>query len=65
VSNEYYIGENIMEDVSKKIANDFKKFINQYDYDPYEVATVINQVLIENNVTSSNKKVIGVRLFDN
>ena len=54
-----------MEDVSKKIANDFKKFINQYDYDPYEVATVINQVLAENNVTSSNKKVIGVRLFDN
>ena len=54
-----------MNDISTKIANDFKRFINQYDYDPYEVATVINQVLTENNVNSSNKKVIGVRLFDN
>jgi hypothetical protein len=54
-----------MEDISTKIANDFKRFINQYDYDPYEVVTVINQVLTENNVNSSNKKVIGVRLFDN
>ena len=52
------------ENVSKNIAVAFKKFINQFDYDPFEVACVVNQVLKENNIEATSKQIIGINLFD-
>ena len=52
-------------DVSKEIANNFKKFIHEQGYDPYEVAMLCRQVLEENQMKYyGHRLVIGVRLFD-
>ena len=50
--------------IENKIANDFKNFINNYEYDPYEVACVVGQVLKENNVRATSPHNIGVLLFE-
>ena len=53
-----------MNNISKDIAQKFVKFINSFDYDPYEVAMICSQVLNENNVKfKGTRHVIGINMF--
>ena len=49
---------------AKNIAVDFKRFIRQYEVEPYEAACIVNQVLKENSVIKTSQECIGVDLFD-